>query len=114
MEQNDSINSGTDENNKKASNNLITAALIAFLIYVGLNISVMAERSEQIQSGLGLVSITIGAIIGSLIWPMIVVGIFSIWKRNRNSVTLTKVFFGTSVVLILMHAVIFAFAHFYQ
>ena len=76
----------------------VILAFVGIVLYAASNILVAINVGK---TGAELV----GTAVGSIFWPLVVVGISQIWKSNRNSKTRVKVFLITTIVLILLQVI---------
>ncbi|WP_428035953.1 hypothetical protein [Amphritea sp.] len=79
-----------EEPKPRVSKTLWISAVFFSLLYMGVNVFF----TLQLQPDQGSV---VGAVLACLIWPLIVVGIVSIWKKNRNSRSRVKAFLFTTI-----------------
>jgi len=97
----------TSELEGKASPGLWFAAIASSAIYVAISVSHVARSNDK--DGATQVGSVLGAMLGALLWPLIIMWISSLWKRNRTQKRRVTVFFIASAALVgLQLAAIFA------
>ncbi len=95
------MNQTSNAINTKPGTILLISTIVLILIN-GFLTFIMGSASGN--SGAGLIGYILG---GIFLIPLVVVAISSIWKRQRNLRSRTKVFMITSIVVLLINIVSF-------
>lgn len=72
---------------------------LAITVTLALLASALAFVANFIQEP--SIGYALGGVIAVHVFPWITIGIFSIWKSKRNSVTRTKIYFWWSLIFLL-------------
>lgn len=86
----------------KASPGLWFAALAGFAVHVIFTVAMLPGGGKN---GADQVGTFVGRVLGALFWPLVIVGIASLWRSNRTQKRRVRVFFIASVALVALQLI---------